>query len=97
MSFGVLFRPAAHRELLSLPRKVRERILARLEELASDPHMPGTEPLRGDLKGRRKLRTGEYRVVYVVEPDAVVIRAVAVGHRSRVYSTSSRRQGGASG
>ena len=91
MRYAIRFRPAARREFLAMPRKLRLRIVAALEQLADDPYLPGTEPLRGGLKGRRKLRVGDYRVVYTVEQDLLVVRAIAIGHRGRVYPGAERR------
>jgi mRNA interferase RelE/StbE len=91
MSYSIRFRPAARREFLALPKKVRVRIGAALGELARDPHLSGTEPLRRGLKGRRKYRVGDYRIVYAVEQDLLIVRVIAVGHRSRIYEDAERR------
>jgi mRNA interferase RelE/StbE len=91
MRYAIRFRPAARREFLAMPRKLRLRIDAALEQLADDPYLPGTEPLRRGLKGRCKLRVGDYRVVYTVEQRVLVVRVIAVGHRSRVYPEAERR------
>ena len=91
MTYDIRFRPSAHRGYMALPKKVRVRIAARLDQLAQDPYPPGTEPLHGDLKGRRKLCVGDYRVVYSVDSDGLVIRVIAVGHRGKIYARASRR------
>ena len=83
MRYSLRFRPAARREYLALSKKGRAQIAARLDRLAQGPHLPGTEPLHGDLKGRRKLWVGRCRVVYSVETDALVVRVIAVGRRGR--------------
>jgi mRNA interferase RelE/StbE len=41
------------------------------------------EPLGGEFKGAYKLRVGDWRVIYTVEGDVIVIRFV--GHRREVY------------
>jgi mRNA-degrading endonuclease RelE of RelBE toxin-antitoxin system len=63
-------------------------VLERLE----DPHLPGTAPLHCDLKGRRKLRVGDYRVVYSVGSEASAVRITAIGHRAKVYRDAARRE-----
>jgi mRNA interferase RelE/StbE len=92
MTYTIRFRPAARREYLALPKKVRLRMGAHLEQLAGDPHGAGTAPLHGDLKGRRKLRLGDYRVVYSVDSKGAVVRIIAIGHRAKVYRDATRRE-----
>ena len=91
MRYTVRFRPAARREFLALPKDVRQRIAAALERLAEDPYRSGSEPLRRGLRGRRKYRVGDYRIVYAVEQDVLVVRVITVEHRSRVYGKAERR------
>jgi mRNA interferase RelE/StbE len=91
MNYSIRFRPAARRDFLALPEKVRVRIGAALAELARDPHLPGTEPLRRGLEGRRKCRVGNCRIVYAVEQDVLIVRVIAVEHWGRVYREAERR------
>ncbi len=46
-------------------------------------------PLRRSLKGYRKLRVGDYRVVYAVEDN--MIRVLIIGHRKDVYTKADAR------
>ena len=46
-------------------------------------------PLRRSLKGHRKLRVGDYRIVFRIEKKTVLILAIL--HRSVVYQRTSRR------
>jgi mRNA interferase RelE/StbE len=43
------------------------------------------EPLSGDLKGLRKIKIGDYRIVYFVDTDKVIIIVVKVWHRNEIY------------
>ncbi len=52
--------------------------------LAENPHRVG-KPLRGELAGRWSARRGEFRVVYEIHEDIVVVRAIDVRHRREVY------------
>ena len=67
-----------------LSRDVRDRIRKAIEQkLASHPVEFG-KPLRHSLKGARRLRVEDWRVVYTIEsPDVVLI--VKIGHRKDVY------------
>ena len=52
-------------------------------KLSSHP-MEFGKPLRYSLKGVRRLRVGDYRVIYTIEPDEVIL-IVKIGHRREVY------------
>ena len=79
------------KDIPTLSRPVRERIRKAVEtRLARDPMAFG-EPLRYGRRGQRRLRVGDWRVVYVIDHEARAITVVAIGHRSRVYG----RRGGA--
>jgi len=92
VTYSVEFLPAARRDYLALAKPVRRRVDVALEGLAQDPLGPATAPLRRSLKGRRKCRVGDYRIVYRVYQGVMVVEVVAVGHRSEVYEKAERRQ-----
>ena len=54
------------------------------ERLTVDPVGFG-KPLRYSLKGHRRLRVGDYRVVYRIEIDSQLVLIVAIKHRKDVY------------
>lgn len=53
--------------------------------LADDPHRVG-KPLRFDLEGYWSARRGQYRVIYSIHEDHVLVRVVRISHRADVYS-----------
>lgn len=73
-----------HRDIPKLSSSARIRIREAIEsKLASRPVEIG-KPLRYSFKGARRIRVGDYRVIYRVErPDRVVI--LKIGHRREVY------------
>ena len=82
----VEFRPAASRELRKLPPAVRRRVLARLDEVALNPTgHPATRPLRG--RPGRRLRVGDYRVLYEIENARLVVTVIKIAHRRHAYRT----------
>jgi len=91
VSYRVLLRPAAQRDLARLPRGAQERIVAALEALQEDPRPQGTEDLAGDLRGLRKLRAGRYRAAYEVDDAESCIRIWGIGHRRSFYDRLRRR------
>jgi mRNA interferase RelE/StbE len=52
--------------------------------LADNPHRVG-KPLRDQLEGRFSARRGEFRVIYQIFDDRVVVRVIHVAHRRNVY------------
>ena len=70
-------------DIPKLPKSMRERIRIEIErKLAQNPIEFG-KPLRYSMKGSRRLRVGDYRIIYLIEKDCVVI--VKIGHRKEVY------------
>ena len=83
--YRIEFRPAAIRALGKLDPPVAERIRKALVLLAVDPRPPAARPLRG--RDAWRLRVGEWRVIYSIEDDrlVVLILMVSVGDRRDVY------------
>jgi len=82
--YRTVFRPEAQTELRKVPRDIALRILAKLTELETDPLGFNTTALVSQ-PDRRRLRVGDYRVIYTIEDGELVIWVVAVGHRSTIY------------
>ena len=76
----------AKKELTKIHRgdpKTARKIAAVLSDLQSDPSLG--DLLHGDLKGRRKIRVGDYRIVYSVEKTRLIIFILRIAHRKEVY------------
>jgi len=73
-----------HEDIPKLSRSVRERVRKAIErKLATHPVELG-KPLRYSLKGARRMRVGDWRVIYRIEPPDLVL-VVKIGHRREVY------------
>ena len=75
--------PVAAREYEGLPRVIRGRVLGIFERLARWPEVSGAKPMSGELAGLHRLRTGDYRVLFRVEGERVLV--VRIGHRKDIY------------
>lgn len=84
---SVLITPAARAEFQALPKAIRARISTVFERLAHWPNVSGAKPLRGRLAGHFRIRTGDYRVQFMVDDRGVpvVVTVVKVGHRDGFY------------
>jgi mRNA interferase RelE/StbE len=80
----IAFTPAAQRQLASLDRPTRRRVANRIEALGTDPRPPEAEILKGG-GGELRIRVGDWRVIYVVHDDKLLILVIKIGHRSDVY------------
>jgi mRNA interferase RelE/StbE len=82
----------AVRALRRLTRRVRARVWERIRSLADDPRPRGSKALRGALKGSHGLRVGEYRIIYRIEEDRLIVVVVDVGAWGEVYGAAGRRR-----
>ena len=46
---------------------------------------PNIKPLKGSYAGYYRYRVGDYRVVYSIEDELVVVNVILIAHRSKVY------------
>ena len=74
----------AAKSLVSLERRDQQRIRAAIELLAEDPRPPACVAMRGEHSVNR-VRVGDYRIVYEVRDEVLLIQVVRVGHRRVVY------------
>ena len=84
MIYKVFFQPSALRELRKLPRDVQVRVVARAEALAKNPRPEGVKKLAG-LEELYRLRVGDYRVIYQIQDQRLVVLVVRIRHRRDVY------------
>lgn len=83
MSYSVKIKASAAKTLRKLPKPIRLRLVEAIDRLAAEPHAGSI--LKGELSGLRRLRVGEYRLIYEVIRDQLIILVVRVGHRREVY------------
>jgi len=90
MPYNLLYHPAVLREdLKKIPSDAKEKIRHVIEaRLMHDPVLTG-KPLRQSLKGHRKLRLGDWRIIYRIERKNIII--LKIGHRREVYHRAEKR------
>lgn len=90
MSFEIRYHEAVVSEdIPKLSREWRDTIkVAIATKLTTHPEIFG-KPLRHSLKGYRKLRVGDYRIVFRIEKQTVKI--FIIQHRSVVYKMLEKR------
>lgn len=82
--YEVEFERSAKKELDRLDGPIRARVLRKVAALEDDPRLPGATRLVGadDLW---RIRIGDYRVIYAIEDDRLVVIVVRVAGRGKVY------------
>ncbi len=83
MTYRIELRPAAVRALRSVHPRDRGRIQGAIRLLAEDPRPPAARKLQG-REGHR-VRVGDYRILYTLRDDVLLVAVVTLGHRSDVY------------
>ena len=85
MAATVTITPAARAELEWAPLVIRNRINVVFGRLEKWPAVSGAKPLRGELHGSHRIRTGAYRIVFRVSPDGQNVIVWKIGNRGTVY------------
>lgn len=70
--------------LAALPRREQQRIRAAIDLLTEQPRPPGCVALSGEERAYR-VRVGDYRILYEVFDDRLVVQVIRIGHRRDVY------------
>jgi mRNA interferase RelE/StbE len=70
-------------DLEKLDKIISQRIIKKLDWVSCNFEHIIPEPLSGKLKGLFKIRAGDWRIIYTVEKDSIVIQYIA--HRREIY------------
>ena len=84
MTYRIEFKPSAVKSLAALPKKIQRRIAVKVDALAEDPHPRGVESLKG-RDNLHRIRVGDYRIIYEVQDEVLLVLVVRVGHRKEIY------------
>ena len=91
MNYKVIYHHEIPDDLANIPANIKERIQKAVESrLLVDPINYGL-PLRKSLQGHRKLRVGDYRVIYRIDGEMIIVLKIA--HRRDVYPKTLSRMG----
>lgn len=83
--YRVEFLKTAQKELLKLSKEAQQRIAIKIDSLAAEPYPPDTKKLKnGD--GLLRIRVGDYRIIYRIEDERLIILIVKIGHRRDIYN-----------
>lgn len=92
MAAGVKFHPdVVEKDLPRIDNRIYKQILTAIEERLVQSSPLHGKPLQKSLHGCRRLRIGNFRVVYKYYPEKDLILIVAIRHRSEVYAFAEKR------
>jgi len=78
------FKPRALKQLEKLPKKIQKRIINKLDFYVSQKEPTAFSETLTDLRlGSHRFRIGDYRVVFDVEKNYIIV--LLVGHRKEIY------------
>ena len=90
MKYAFRWRERAVRQLRAIPQSAALTILRALTPLGDDPRRPDADLKKlSGYADRYRLRVGDYRVIYEIADEQLIILVVGVGHRREAYRALS--------
>jgi mRNA interferase RelE/StbE len=83
MSYTVLVERYAQKQIMKLDRQIIPDIKTAITGLANNPRPFGYKKLKGEDAYR--IRVGDYRIIYEIDDDVILVTVVSIGHRKNVY------------
>jgi mRNA interferase RelE/StbE len=82
--YKIELKTTAEKSLANLPKTVIKKIVDLIGKLAGNPYPSGhKKPISSDHTYR--IRSGDYRIVYSVFDESLIIHIIKIGHRKDVY------------
>ena len=89
VAYRIEVTPRARKDLKALPKRERQRVAEQIDNLKVDPRPTGCRKLKG-REDFFRIRVGNYRVVYQIENEVLLIIIVRVGDRKEIYEIIRR-------
>lgn len=84
MTYRIEFVRRAAKQFKALPTQEQQRLRSKIDALASESRPTGVIKLAGE-ENLYRIRVGDYRIVYAIQDDQLLILVVKVSHRRDVY------------
>jgi mRNA interferase RelE/StbE len=81
--YSIEFKKSATKELNSLPNKEIKKIINSINQLIENPHPINSKKL--SASERYRLRVGDYRILYEIIDQILIIYIIKIAHRKDVY------------
>lgn len=83
--YKIIFKESANKEIQRLPKNIVRKVIAVINKLSENPRPSGYKKLEGQKEILYRVRTGDYRIVYLIEDEIKVVEIRKVGHRKDLY------------
>ena len=84
MPYTIEFAPSAADQFKKLPKDLQTRSGRRIDSLAINPRPQGITQLKAE-EALYRLRVSDYRIIYTIQEEALIVLVVKIGHRKDVY------------
>ena len=81
--YKIYFKESVEKDFRAIPKRDLQKIILRIQALASNPRPQGYEKLTG--QERYRIRQGHYRIIYSIQDKEFTVWVVKVGHRKDIY------------
>jgi mRNA interferase RelE/StbE len=88
LSYRIVFKKSAAKSLTKIPKTDQKRIAEKIDSLAEGPPNQDTTKMKGNNPFHR-VRVGDYRIIYEIQNEVLIILIVKIGHRSDIYRNLS--------
>ena len=83
MNYKIYIERSAQKALSKIPTRDQNRIIESIQNLSDNPRPSNTKKLTG--KSAWRIRIGNYRVIYEIVDDRLIIIVISIGHRKDIY------------
>ena len=83
MAHSVEFKSAARKSINALSKDIKTRIISATMSLGDNPRPSGCKKLKS--RDAYRIRVGEYRVIYEILDDVLIVQVVRVANRRDAY------------
>ena len=85
--YSLKFLNSAKKEFSKLDKNIQKLIKEKLLILSNNPDelKNNIKPLKGEYKGKFRLRVNDYRIIYKIEDDKIMIVVIRIAHKKEVY------------
>ncbi len=87
MKYRFEFTPEGQQDIRNIPKTDAIRLLQKLAQLGDDPYKPNNavRPMAGEYAGFYRLRCGDFRAIYRIENNRLLVLVIAAGGRDISY------------
>ena len=85
MSYNIVYTKQAVKAFKGMPKQTSKAIRKKLEQIAEDPFAPQHNVTKLQGRDGYRLRQGDWRVIYEIQQEKIVVLVLEIGLRKEVY------------